>query len=516
LVLAEPEDAAASSCPAGVRTMEDVGPVCPRANGLFEVFSPDLSRSLGFLHGSDPVPDAADEVGVAAGGSSVACVGGAPGTYYIQVIYARAHDDADWYNQSVNMLRYMTGAANKLVDDAGIATGSPASLKVKCVGGQVEVKNEVLPTSRASASFSTIANDLYNRGYNDGKVKYWIFYDDTSACSCGGQGNIYGDSRLSADNWNNGNAGPMYAITYGYNSTRIWLHELGHNMGAVQNNAPHTSGGWHCNDGRDTMCYGDGGSNSSYSSGFCAVEVWDCGKDSYFNANPPAGSYLATKWNTGSVLNRFISFGVPSLASLSCTTPVEMGNATTCTFVAYDDSSGVRYTVDWGDGAVETVPSGSGYVPPGQPQSVSRTYASVGARTVTVGVVDETGMSGQPRAAQVVVAEELTRPVIVVLDPRPNMVYNGCGDAREAPVRTVRPIWYQTACVRLDATDDRSGIARVEVYVGGVLRATTTSAPYEFEFPVPQVQLSTPVHLSAIDGAGNRATVSVNVDMLRT
>ena len=39
----------------------------------------------------------------------------------------------------------------------------------------------------------------------------------------------------------------------------VFMHEVGHNLGAVQVNSPHASRGSHCFDEWDTMCYNDGG-----------------------------------------------------------------------------------------------------------------------------------------------------------------------------------------------------------------------------------------------------------------
>src|SRR5919108_190506 len=67
---------------------------------------------------------------------------------------------------------------------------------------------------------------------------------------------LYTDAGLFlGTNLNNGFGPlPMFSITFGYDSTRIMLHELSHNLGAGQDGAPHTPGAGHCWDGRDTMC----------------------------------------------------------------------------------------------------------------------------------------------------------------------------------------------------------------------------------------------------------------------
>jgi hypothetical protein len=91
-----------------------------------------------------------------------------------------------------------------------------------------------------------------------------------------------------------------------------FLHELTHNLGAVQWGAPHSTqppGGTspqygHCWQGADVMCYVEDGGAAHPMQQDCAglpgaiPQNYDCGRDDYFNPAPAAGSYLATHWNT--------------------------------------------------------------------------------------------------------------------------------------------------------------------------------------------------------------------------
>lgn len=495
---------AEASCGA-LRPMAGVGLVCERADGLLDVFTFD-GVPVGSIHGTDPVP--APEDATAFAGTTPACVDGAPGTYYAQVIYARAHDDADGYSTWAPRIRSMVAGANKLVDDASGATGGRVDIKVKCVDGLVEVRNEVLPTARASASFSSIVNDLRAKGYTDGRLKYWVFYDDTGACSCGGTGHIYNDDRLSVSNWNNGNGEARFAVTFGYDSVRIMLHEFGHNLGAVQVSAPHTTRAWHCVDGFDTMCYNDGGPNGgNYTTRACSIEVFDCGKDDYFHATPAPGSYLATHWNLGDRLNRFFRFGHPDVKVFACPAEAEVGSEVTCLLNSTDDSSGVRFEIDWGDGNTTRVPT-EGFDPPGILRDVSHVYGAPGVYESTALVVDSDGLAGSLKRDTVNVSADLTPPTLVVHDPVVGRVYRGCGEAHDAPLD--RAVWLEAGCVRADATDVVSGVARVEVLLRGALLAVDDAAPYEMEIPLERgYQLNAPVTIRAIDHAGNVAEASV-------
>lgn len=218
---------------------------------------------------------------------------------------------------------------------------------------------------------------------------------------------MYGDDRLLVGNSNNGNAAAMFAVTFGVNSVRVWLHEYSHNMGAVQNSAPHSTNGLHCTDGRDTMCYDDGASNGgAYTTSACSVEVYDCGKDDYFHRAPPSGAYLASHWNLGSDLNRFLRFldGPPAVDLVSCGGTVVRGVATTCSFRAFDDTSPVHLTVDWGDGATARIPE-TGTVASGSTVTAVHTWSAVGPVTASATATDSLGQTGAPTTSTFDVVE---------------------------------------------------------------------------------------------------------------
>jgi hypothetical protein len=91
-----------------------------------------------------------------------------------------------------------------------------------------------------------------------------------------------------------------------------FLHEMTHNLGAVQWGAPHSTqpaGGnspryGHCWQGADVMCYTEDAAAAHPMVQDCAglpgaiPQSYDCGHDDYFNPAPAPGSYLATHWNT--------------------------------------------------------------------------------------------------------------------------------------------------------------------------------------------------------------------------
>ena len=83
------------------------------------------------------------------------------------------------------------------------------------------------------------------------------------------------------------------------------LHEVLHTLGAVQPSAPHFSGGAHCYEIYDVMCYTPKDGTPDVFLRNCEIigappnpgKPLDCGGDDYFNPSPAPGSYLAAHWN---------------------------------------------------------------------------------------------------------------------------------------------------------------------------------------------------------------------------
>lgn len=128
-----------------------------------------------------------------------------------------------------------------------------------------------------------------------------IIYAPTIRCGAiAGFAQAPGDSQPGPGNA--ANRGGYLAVTF-YMEGRTALHEIGHNLGAVQLLAPHTDGGRHCWDVDDVLCYPyfDLAPQSPLrpcDAGAAPLPAFDCGKDDYFNPAPAPESYLASNWNT--------------------------------------------------------------------------------------------------------------------------------------------------------------------------------------------------------------------------
>ncbi|HUR70070.1 MAG TPA: hypothetical protein VM370_12565 [Candidatus Thermoplasmatota archaeon] len=386
--------AASSPAPgcADPRDVPGIGRACVLAPGLYHVLSPD-GRSLGLTHGPDPSPGPQDPPqGVRSSASVASRIACAEVTdaYFVHVIYAFARDDVDAYGTTVPGLRAAINSSNALVDASAIETSDHLSIRALCAGGIVRVEKEMLDTSRAAATFSTIVGELQARGYDDPRQKYWVYYDDAAPCACSGIGNIYFDESASVDNLNNAGPGaePMYGVVFASHDPRALLHELGHMLGAVQDGAPYSTLAGHCYDGRDVMCYNDGGPRGGlYQAAYCDSDAFDCNHNTYCHAYPLPESYLASHWQACSRLSRFLVYPPnepPIVEAFSCSpSPSYADEPVTCTIQVADAAPNLTYAIDWGDGTTESRVERSGVV-----VTATHTYLTEGDRALGVVVTD--------------------------------------------------------------------------------------------------------------------------------
>jgi subtilisin-like proprotein convertase family protein len=152
-------------------------------------------------------------------------------------------------------------------------------------------------------SFSNTTSQLSALGHNLANRKYMILMDANVLCGIGG---MYLDDSAGANN--NNNFGPSYGRTdNGCWGAHTLAHELNHNLGGVQDSAPNSTQAGHCVDEKDVMCYSDS-PNFPPMQNVCTDSLYenrlDCNHNDYYHPNPPAGSYLATHWNTAN--NQFL------------------------------------------------------------------------------------------------------------------------------------------------------------------------------------------------------------------
>ena len=224
------------------------------------------------------------------------CVGDGVSGKRVQVMYVRTVDQPDRYPEVVEQIRTIAAGADAIYAASAQATGGHRRIRfVTNADCQLDVLAVELP-AEADDKFTATVSALRTLGYSDPNRKYMLFVEAEILC---GTATIKRDSQPGLENANNQQTGYARIDRHCWGAM-LAAHELTHTLGGVQNDAPHTSGGWHCNDEYDVMCYADGGSQSAVAV-VCADQKYahqlDCNHDDYFHTNPPAGSYLASHWN---------------------------------------------------------------------------------------------------------------------------------------------------------------------------------------------------------------------------
>lgn len=282
-------------------------------------------------HGPDAAPTSGDiaiaNAMFANPGAPAPCVKRASESDYtsgprIRVMYGVPSDRTPSPSNRSLIPGWLAQGADKLRASGAVVDGEyqGQDYRMYCVGSPpaVEIVDVTLDPVGPDGQFTygDLASSLDRLGYTNDNHDYAVFVDQLGgAYPYGGQGSIYGDTNPDpALNYNNSASLNKLSLVklepgWGDYPAQVFMHEVGHNLGAVQNNAPHASGGWHCYDEYDTMCYSDGGSyfnNGGTLQFLCtpddgATSIWDCGRDDYYNVSRAtvntSGSYLERNWN---------------------------------------------------------------------------------------------------------------------------------------------------------------------------------------------------------------------------
>jgi hypothetical protein len=289
------------------------GDVTPLANGLYAVDTKGFDYTT---HGPDSKLAEEPQSPLTPGAPERAphCADNPGSDYFQQVLYGYPANGANQLVANRASLRAQIRRNNSLLNRDAQASGGPeADFRVLCdADGQIKISAFPV-TGGSTASFGNVVNSAQAAGFTNSRVDYTIFYDGTSSSACG-VGNIAFDESPGVGNANN--TGLDYGMTYrGCWFSRTPIHENAHNQGAAQPGAPNSTGtGWHCNERNDILCYVDGGSQNQ-SLIDCPLGPpagggfhYDCNWNTYFDAAPEPGEWLATHWNIGSTVNRFIVF----------------------------------------------------------------------------------------------------------------------------------------------------------------------------------------------------------------
>lgn len=302
-VSALPAEAATAKQDAPVRPALDVAALVAdqRAKGL------DCSVTQASLpvctHGGDAhLRSLPSLVTAAAGGASgstagtrIGCYGDGADGHRVQAVYARPDGSADRYASVLPNLRRYAAGIDTAFDKAAQTTKGRRHVRfVTTPACDLDVVRTVLPTS-AFRSMTSLVDALQVKGFQQSSRAYLVWADASVLC---GIATMYVDDSPRLDNLNNG-AMPSYARVDRPCWGKAEVHELVHAFGGIQPSAPNSTGGYHCSDGADVMCYDDKSARSTQRS-VCpasSAQVLDCRHDDYFSTAAPRGSYLQTRWN---------------------------------------------------------------------------------------------------------------------------------------------------------------------------------------------------------------------------
>jgi hypothetical protein len=247
-----------------------------------------------------------------------ATVGGGP---EFQLVYAYPADRPNRFSAVADALQADASAISRLVAwQSGWTKTVRFDMGTSCGPQFVAIAMVALPGPRSAyldpstgaPLFNTVVSHLWGRLRPATGSRNLVVLADT--LGGGGLAGIAGhsyDERPGADNASNDSGkvamvfsddAPFAADGSGAYAPSVFLHEMLHTIGAVNNGAPNSTRAGHCSDGADVMCLDDAGPAAATRS-VCRGLDWtlservDCGGDDYFSPDPAPGSYLRRSWN---------------------------------------------------------------------------------------------------------------------------------------------------------------------------------------------------------------------------
>lgn len=231
---------------------------------------------------------------------SVVCVGdGASGNRF-EVLYMFDQARGSRLEQYRDSFYLWIADADRLFDRSAQLDGGRRQLRFVTDGRCLPVIRSVGVAQSELRNFAASILAAQTRGYAQPGKNYLILADAEVYC---GIGTVFDDSSKESSNRNNV-GGAFSRVDSGCWNGEVIAHELMHNLGAVQLDAPHSSGGWHCTDENDLMCYSDQGAGLPPMRNVCTDGAWadrswfDCNNDDYFALSPNPNSYVSNHWNT--------------------------------------------------------------------------------------------------------------------------------------------------------------------------------------------------------------------------
>jgi hypothetical protein len=349
---------------------------------------------------------------------------------HIKVVYAYAANVGDRFALFASAIQRYTKAAA-----AKVALGSDKTLRLdrgsSCGNAFLDIQTVALGHPVSFYATSSVLADIASHLPDRRGVNYLVFVDFALPALGPAAGSWAQDDSPWATNAANGTAHSRYAYLEGgaaddfFGSDQLAsqyadqvLHEVLHTLGAVQPSAPHFSGGAHCYELYDVMCYTPKDGTPDVYLRDCDIsgdlpnpgKPLDCGGDDYFNASPAPGSYLAAHWNlyNSGFLCKLERCGRASVAPTAQLAVVAGdGQSVTVSAASSSDPDGVVVSYVWdvnGDGVYDTA----------GPAAQTVVVAGRGAQQLTAAAVDNDNLMA---AATITVDEHSVPSEVGAADP---------------------------------------------------------------------------------------------------
>ena len=239
----------------------------------------------------------------------------------IKVVYAYALNETD---RSAAWTDSLQADVSRIEQFLALQSGGRRALRfdmgTNCGPQYVDVQVVPLPRTRG-AYLAFNANDRFDEVNNDvnaalapgaGPRNVFVLADGLSTSGVYGIGQVYPNADQPPASYihDQGDLTGIMFVTQGTSpdpvgwQPTVMLHEMSHNLGAVQFAAPRSTSFAHCVDGEDVMCYEDGSPEGAfYADNVCPLaggaisQTYDCGHNDYYDPSPTPSGYLATHWN---------------------------------------------------------------------------------------------------------------------------------------------------------------------------------------------------------------------------
>ena len=307
------------------------------ANGLavvlasLAVSSTAVAQPAQRTHGLDPEPPATPSASAAQAGDDQSgwCPNPSPGAnqvdngeYRYHAVYAHPSDRPSNLDEFGGLLQRYSFAASAVIERQ-YGRAIRFDIGTPCGRGQLDISTVRMPltttqlaslaAARGTATFDAVAQSLRFAGFGVAAnsespeqlavrtENFLVFLDAPAPARTCGQGTALLDSDRTDANLNNmgGKLAVIFRDGSDFCGPDVVRHEIGHNLGALQPDAPNTTDGVHCNDAfEDTMCAWE----APKITGGAFNSIWfDYGNDDYWD--PPDGRPLG--WWTLN-LSRFL------------------------------------------------------------------------------------------------------------------------------------------------------------------------------------------------------------------